>query len=162
MASPLHQTSCTLARRNQSRGSPSQQTPRWWRQKPVLFPVLQTQACPRHLPSAKTFPGPSGQSTQIKSTLEQLSWQAGPAQSPGQARPPNTPHCSALPGPQWSPPQISSLLPGVREPCREGRSVMGAWSMPSLPSAKPLASSPKQPQLNNTTKQPEPTSEGGV
>ena len=55
--------------------------------------------------------------------------------------------CSALPGPQWGPPPTSSFLPGFRVPCREGRSVMGAWSMPSLPSAKPLASSPRQQQL---------------
>lgn len=37
---------------------------------------------------------------------------------------------------------------------------MGAWSMPSLPSTKPLASSPRQPQLKKTTKQTESTSEG--
>ncbi|XP_047618346.1 uncharacterized protein LOC125116818 [Phacochoerus africanus] len=44
---------------------------------------------------------------------------------------------------------ISSFLPGLRAPCREGRSVMGAWSMPSLPSAKPLASSPRQHDLKH-------------
>lgn len=146
-----HLTSCTLARRNQSRGPSSQQTPRWWRPKPVLAPALPTRACPHHLPSANTFPGPRGQSTEIKSNSEQLSWQAGPAQSPGQAGPPDNPPCSALPGPQWSPPPTSSFLPGSREPCREGRSVMGAWSMPSLPSTKPLA---LNPQSNHHLKTP--------
>lgn len=45
--------------------------------------------------------------------------------------------------------QSAAFLPGFREPCREGRSVMGAWSMPSLPSAVCQATT-----TGNTTEQP--------
>lgn len=79
----------------------------------------------------------------LKSDFEQLGQLTVPRQGSGQARPQDNPHCSALPCSHCSPP-IISFLPGFREPCREGRSVMGAWSMPSLPSAKPLASSPRR------------------
>lgn len=53
---------------------------------------------------------------------------------------------TALLCPHWGLLPTSSFLPGSRKPCQDGRSVMGAWSMPSLPSAMPLAKRQQQQQ----------------
>lgn len=95
--------------------------------------------------SAKTFPGPYSQSTWMKSNPEHLCQLGSPS------RPQHGPYCPTLPGPHWGLLPTTSFLPGSREPCQDGRSVMGAWSMPSLPSAMPLAKRQQQSDTPQTT-----------
>lgn len=96
-----------------------------------------THTSTAHLP-AQTVPRFSSQSTAVTTTLNNS---AGCSPHWARLGPHDNPHCSASPGPLWR-----CSLPGFREPCLKGGSSMGARSMPSLPSAKPLASSPRQRQ----------------
>lgn len=91
---------------------------------------------------AKTFPGPCSQSTQTKSNPEQLSQLGSPS------RPRHGPSLPYLAWPTLGSIPTTSFPHGSKEPCQDGTSAMGAWSVPPLPSAVPW-----QKGSNNTTPQ---------
>lgn len=136
MTSPRHQTGCALARQNQSRGLLDPGRPhRPLRLSRSFSRRCEHTPCPPRLRLPEAFRANWSKHNSLEGTeqLHRLLSIRRARDKPALGQPLLI--CPARPTRASS--TKSSFLPGFRAPCREGRSVMGVWSMPALPSAKP-------------------------
>lgn len=136
MTSPRHQTGCALARQNQSRGLLDPGRPhRPLRLSRSFSRRCEHTPCPPRLRLPEAFRANWSKHNSLEGTeqLHRLLSIRRARDKPALGQPLLI--CPARPTRASS--TKSSFLSGFRAPCREGRSVMGVWSMPALPSAKP-------------------------